>query len=127
MTAALVEELLQAAVMAPQTARLHCQGETPAVRGVNRCMGSSDAQGKEGPVSLITENPIAWRVWYEHHTVKLTSSKPPPPQFRDCDTREEAVEFKKSLRERFPQCVACVEPLYVASKRLVRRNRRSRQ
>ena len=41
MTDALVEELLQAAVMAPQPARLLCQGETPAVRGVDRCMGSA--------------------------------------------------------------------------------------
>ncbi len=78
-------------------------------------------------MSVITENPIAWRVWYEHHTVKLTSSKPPLVQFEDFNTKEEAVEFKKSLRERFPQCIACVEPLYVTSKRRVRRSRRSRQ
>lgn len=90
-------------------------------------MGSSDAQGKEGPVSLITENPIAWRVWYEHHTVKLTSSKPPLPQFWDFNTKEEAVEFKNSLRERFPYSVVCVVPLYPTSKGPRRGNRRSRQ
>jgi hypothetical protein len=65
--------------------------------------------------AMIEQSPIGWRVWYEHHQAKLTSSKRPPQEFADFPTEEEALNYKRSLKERFPHCVACMEPIHEAS------------
>jgi hypothetical protein len=62
------------------------------------------------------EPPSAWRVWFAHYGVKLTSSKRPPNEFGDFPTEEEALNFKRSLKERFPHSVACIECLCETSK-----------
>jgi hypothetical protein len=72
----------------------------------------------------IAERPIAYRVWWEHHSAKLTSSKPPPQEFRDFNSKEEAVAFKQSRREAFPHSVFCIEPVYLIGTRQKRGPRR---
>jgi hypothetical protein len=59
----------------------------------------------------VTVAPIAWRVYWQYHHVKLIS-KPPKPEFRDFGSETQASAFKVSLRERFPHCVCCVQPVY---------------
>ena len=74
------------------------------------------------------ETPIAYRVWWEHWGVKLTTSKPPPKAFQDFTTKEEAIAFKQSQRETHPCSVFCVEPIYLTGGGPKRRaRRRSRQ
>jgi hypothetical protein len=72
--------------------------------------------------------PIAYRVWWEHHSVKLTSGKPPPQEYQDFTTKEEAAAFKQSQREARPHSVFCIEPIYLTStppKRSARRRSRA--
>jgi hypothetical protein len=77
--------------------------------------------------AMIEQSPIGWRVWYEHHQAKLTSSKRPPQEFADFPTEEEALNFKRSFKERCPHSVACMEPIYVTTKaRTMRPNGRRR-
>jgi hypothetical protein len=83
---------------------------------------------KGGELSDIAERPVAYRVWWEHHSVKLTSGKSPPQEFRDFTTKEEALAFKQSQRETHPCSVFCVEPIYLTGGGPKRRaRRRSRQ
>jgi hypothetical protein len=76
--------------------------------------------------SMRSPTPIAWRVWSTDPPIKLSSSILPPPQFRDFQTEKEAHAFKQSLRERIPNSVVCVVPLYVIAKRPTRLNNRLR-
>ena len=79
-------------------------------------------------LSEIPEEPTAYRVWWEHHSAKLTSSKPPPKEFRDFQSEAEAVGFKRSQRAVFPHSVFCIEPVYVTSTKQKRSgNRRARR
>jgi hypothetical protein len=74
--------------------------------------------------SDIAETPITYRVWWEHWGVKLTTSKPPPREFKDFTIKEEAVAFKQSQREAYPHSVFCIEPVYLTGTTPKRSSRR---
>lgn len=72
-----------------------------------------------GPRSQVTvcadPAPIAYRVWWEHWGLKLTGKIRPRPEFHDFKSKDEAEAYKRSQRDRFPQSVFCIEPIYPTS------------
>jgi hypothetical protein len=86
----------------------------PKTTQKKRFCGLGPARRAGGLVMTDTaEAPIAYRVWRERWGVKLTSSKPPPKEFQDFTTKEEAIAFKQSQRETYPHSVFCIEPIYL--------------
>ena len=57
----------------------------------------------------LTEFPIVWRVWWQHHSDKLVS-RPLRPEDRDFGTKTQAIAFRQSLRDHFPDCACCIRP-----------------
>ena len=58
--------------------------------------------------SLI-EYPTVWRVWWQYNNKLI--GRPARPEFRDFGNEADAIAFKLSFRDHFPDGVSCIQRL----------------
>jgi hypothetical protein len=61
-------------------------------------------------VHSLAEYPTVWRVWWQYTGNKLIG-RPASPNFRDFGNEADAIAFKLSFRDHFPDSVSCVQRL----------------
>jgi hypothetical protein len=58
----------------------------------------------------LTEYSTVWRVWWQYHSNK-SIGRPARPEFRDFGNKADAIVFKLSFRDHFPDGVSCIQRL----------------
>jgi hypothetical protein len=76
-------------------------------------------------VRSLTAYPTVWRVWWQYHSNKLIG-RPARPEFRDFGNEADAMAYKLSFRDHFPDGVSCIQRLTNQNSR-ARADRRPRR